>query len=118
MLEIPEEVILRCWRHILSTLTSVLLSKRVFHLRTWRRLVHLVHLVDRSSEHSRRGGNLNWVNGVVNLAWLFNSSLSTVIPSQMLIRIPLYEPPALNAALGESLLNVGKLFLGLTVIHD
>jgi hypothetical protein len=36
----------------------------------------------------------------------------------MLIRIPLYEPPALNAALGESLLNVGKLFLGLTVIHD
>ena len=54
---------------------------------------------------------------VVNRAWLFDSSLSTVIPSQMVIRIPLYELPALNATLGESLLNVGELVLGLTVIH-
>jgi hypothetical protein len=57
------------------------------------------------------------VASVVNRAWLFDSSLSTVIPSQMVIRIPLYELPALNATLGESLLNVGELVLGLTVIH-
>ena len=113
MLEIPDhEIILRCHRSRL-TFTCVLLQERIFGSR-WSRLSKLIY---RSRNHSRWQSNLNWMGGVVDRAWLFNSTLSTVKQSQMLIRIPRNILSALRTSLGESLLDVGKLRNRLTVIH-